>query len=333
MSVRTSTLFLLLMFLPLLVLSQQKPQYSQYMINNYLLNPAIAGIENYVDIKSGYRNQWTGIDGAPNNFYLSIHTKLAKDKAIAPEAGSKTPSFVGEKEMRTIYRRAGAQPHHGIGLILLHDKIGPFTRLEANVSYAYHMPLTEEIKLGAGASAGISQHSLNGNKLVFANPADAASAGWTVHRPNLKLGMWLYSSNFYAGLSASELISNTVSVGEEGGVDINFENHYFSTAAYKISATRNLDVIPSVMVKLLQPLPLSVDYNLRAIYDNKLWAGVSYRQNDSLALLGGITWNEVFDLGYSFDAGVSSLGGVSHEVVLGMRIPNRHRIVCPQNLW
>ena len=87
------------------------------------------------------------------------------------------------------------------------------------------------------------------------------------------------------------------------------------------------------MVKLLQPLPVSVDYNLRAVYDNKLWAGVSYRQNDSFAVLGGLTWNQVFDLGYSYDAGVSSLGGVSHEVVLGMRIPNKHKIVCPQNLW
>lgn len=333
MNVRTSTLFLFLMFLPLLVLSQQKPQYSQYMINNYLLNPAIAGIENYVDIKSGYRNQWTGIDGAPSSFYLSVHTKLAKDKATAPEAGSKTPSFVGAKELRTIYRRAGAQPHHGVGLILLHDKLGPFTRSEANLSYAYHIPLSDQVKLAAGASAGVSQHSLNGNKLVFANPADAASAGWTVQRPNLQLGMWLYSADFYAGVSASELISNTISAGEERGVDLNFENHYFFTAAYKVTTADRLDVIPSVMVKLLQPLPVSVDYNLRAVYDNKVWAGVSYRQNDSFAILAGLTWNQVFDLGYSYDAGVSSLGGVSHEVVLGMRIPNKHKVLCPQNLW
>ena len=333
MSIKTSTFLLLLMFLPLLVFSQQKPQYSQYMINNYLLNPAIAGIENYLDIKSGYRNQWTGIEGAPSNFYLSLHTKLAKDKARAPEAGNKTPSFVGGNELRSIYRRSGAQPHHGLGLILLHDKLGPFKRLEANLSYAYHIPLSSQVKLAAGASAGVSQHSLRGDNLFFANPGDAAAAGWTVFRPNLQLGMWLYSSNFYAGVSASELISNTVSVEDERGVDINFENHYFATAAYKIAYAERIDLVPSVMVKLLQPMPVSVDYNLRAIYDNKLWAGVSYRQSDSFAVLAGITWNQTFDLGYSFDAGVSSLGGVSHEVVVGVRIPNRHRVVCPQNLW
>ncbi|GAB3540559.1 type IX secretion system membrane protein PorP/SprF [Pontibacter brevis] len=318
------------MFLPLLVLAQQKPQYSQYMINNYLLNPAIAGIENYVDIKSGYRNQWTGIEGSPSSFYLSVHTKLSKDKTSAENT---TPSFIGAREPRSIYRKYSNEPHHGIGLVLLHDRIGPFTRMEANVSYAYHVPLTDGVRLGAGVSAGVSQHALNGNKLVFANPADAASAGWTVHRPNLKLGMWLYSADFYAGLSASEIISNTVSVEEERGMDINFENHYFFTAAYKFPVAERLDVIPSVMLKLLQPLPVSVDYNLRAVYDNKLWGGVSYRQNDSFAILGGLTWNQVFDLGYSYDTGVSALGGVSHEVVLGMRIPNKHKVVCPQNLW
>ncbi|RDV14680.1 type IX secretion system membrane protein PorP/SprF [Pontibacter diazotrophicus] len=330
MNVKTFTFLLILMLLPLLVLSQQKPQYSQYMINNYLLNPAITGIEDYVDIKSGFRNQWTGIDGSPSNFYLSVHTKLSKDKSTS---GSNSPSFVGAREPRNIYRKYSTEPHHGIGLLLLHDKIGPFTRIEANVSYAYHVPLTDEIKLAAGASAGVTQHALNGNKLIFANPADAASAGWTVHRPNLRLGMWLYSANFYAGVSASELISNTVSAGDDRGIDINYDNHYFLTAAYKVPVAEKLDVIPSVMLKLLRPLPVSADYNLRAIYDNKLWAGVSYRQNDSFAFLAGITWNQVFDLGYSYDAGVSSLGGVSHEVVLGMRIPNKHKIVCPQNLW
>jgi hypothetical protein len=37
--------------------AQQRPQYTQYVFNSFLLNPAVAGIENYVDLKAGYRSQ------------------------------------------------------------------------------------------------------------------------------------------------------------------------------------------------------------------------------------------------------------------------------------
>ena len=53
-----------------LVFAQQKPQYTQYVFNNYLLNPAVSGIENYTDAKVGYRSQWTGLDGAPVTSYI-----------------------------------------------------------------------------------------------------------------------------------------------------------------------------------------------------------------------------------------------------------------------
>lgn len=51
-------------------LGQQKPQYTQYVMNNFILNPAIAGIENYVDVKAGYRAQWQGLEGAPVTSYI-----------------------------------------------------------------------------------------------------------------------------------------------------------------------------------------------------------------------------------------------------------------------
>ncbi|MCJ8165349.1 type IX secretion system membrane protein PorP/SprF [Pontibacter sp. E15-1] len=333
MHLKTASFLLLLLLSPLRVFAQQKPQYSQYMLNNFLLNPAISGIEEYMDVKTGFRNQWTGIDDAPQNFYLSLHTKLTKNEKPAPAAINKTPSFAASREARSIYRSANAVPHHGIGLLLLHDNIGPFSRTEVNVSYAYHLPLTDKVKLAAGAAAGVAQHALRGEGLVFANPGDAAGASWTTYRPNLSLGVWLYASGFYAGLSASELLSNTVSIGDDAGMAIGFKNHYFFTAAYKIPASTKIDLLPSVMVKLLYPLPVSVDYNLRAIYDNKLWAGVSYRQQEGLAFLAGITWDKIVDLGYSYDLGTTSLGGVSHEVVLGVRILSPNRMLSSQNLW
>lgn len=50
--------------------AQAKPSYSQYVLNNYILNPGVTGIENYIDVKVSTRNQWTGINGAPVTTYL-----------------------------------------------------------------------------------------------------------------------------------------------------------------------------------------------------------------------------------------------------------------------
>jgi type IX secretion system PorP/SprF family membrane protein len=58
--------------------AQQNPQYSQYMMNTYLINPAVVGIEDYTDIKVGYRNQWTNFEGAPTTYYLTAHFALDK---------------------------------------------------------------------------------------------------------------------------------------------------------------------------------------------------------------------------------------------------------------
>src|SRR3954471_12637357 len=58
--------------------AQQKPHYTQYILNQYILNPALTGIENYTDIKVSHRQQWAGIDGAPVTTYLTAHTPLGK---------------------------------------------------------------------------------------------------------------------------------------------------------------------------------------------------------------------------------------------------------------
>ncbi len=328
----------LILILPLLAAGQQKPQYSQYMLNNYLLNPAIAGIEDYADIKIGARNQWSGMEDAPNTFYLSAHTRLTK-KNIGTSSSSierKTPAFAAEREQRSTYRNENFKPRHGVGLLVMHDQLGPFVRTEASFSYAYHMPLTKDIKVAAGVAVGVTQLNLAGSSLHFANPADAAASDRSSWRPNLSSGLWLYSSEFYVGVSAAELLGNSLLFDGENGAAGEGRTHLFVTGAYKLAVSERFALIPSLMVKWLRPLPVSVDYNLRALYNNRIWAGVSYRQKDSMAFLAGLTLTHTFDLGYAYDAGISdlsSISGGSHEVVLGIRLLNKRKVLCPSNLW
>src|SRR5258708_9052684 len=85
---------LLSVFLSITVLqfaiAKQKPQYTQYVFNNLLINPAVTGIENYIDLKAGYRSQWTGLQGAPVTSYLTFSVPFGSD-FVPGDATSMSP--------------------------------------------------------------------------------------------------------------------------------------------------------------------------------------------------------------------------------------------------
>ncbi|ARS34152.1 PorP/SprF family type IX secretion system membrane protein [Pontibacter actiniarum] len=322
--------------LPLLALGQQKPQYSQYSINNYLLNPAIAGIEEYADVKIGSRSQMTGMEGEPTTFYLSAHAPLGyTSKGAGRKRGNRsTPSFGGRNQGGRVSQQF--RPHHGLGILAVRDRFGAFSRTEASLAYAYHLGLSRDVRLSGGLSMGLIQQHLRSDELTFANPADAAKSDWNMVKPNLSLGLWLYGSNFYIGTSVTQLMGNSTNFDNSVEDRNLLYEHYFLTAAYKFDITEQVSLIPSVMAMWLQPLPGSLDFNLRAVYDNRLWVGGTYRQNGNYAVLAGVTINHIFDLGYAYDRGVPAFNGMgsgNHEVVVGMRIFNKAKVLCPSNLW
>ncbi len=328
--------FFLLCFVPLLVLGQQKPQYSQYSINNYLLNPAIAGIEEYADVKVGNRSQMSGIEGEPTTFYLSAHTPIGFTSRGGQniQKGKASPSFGGSNKSGRISQQF--RPHHGLGILAVHDRFGAFARTEASLTYAYHLGLSRDVKLSGGIGAGLIQQQLRSYKLTFANAADAANSDWNMVKPNLSAGLWLYGSHFYLGASGTQLLGNTINFDNSVEERNLLYQHTFLTGAYRFDLTERISLIPSLMAMWVQDLPGSVDFNLRAVYDNRLWVGGSYRQNGNYAVLAGVTINHIFDLGYAYDRGAPAFNGVGYgnnEVVIGMRVFNKAKVLCPRNLW
>src|SRR5690348_16047035 len=120
--------------------AQLKPYYTQYILNNYILNPAISGIENYTDVKFSYRNQWTGIDGAPQTIYGSIQGPIGK-KDYKTTPTSFEPQ--GENAIGNSYLEDNvtSENHSGIGLIAMNDKTGYLSRTSVYATYAYHIGL------------------------------------------------------------------------------------------------------------------------------------------------------------------------------------------------
>src|SRR5436190_19335939 len=75
---RTIICWMMTVLLYMPVNAQQKPHYTQYILNQYILNPAITGIENYTDVKLSHRHQWVGIQDAPVTTYFTIHAPIGK---------------------------------------------------------------------------------------------------------------------------------------------------------------------------------------------------------------------------------------------------------------
>jgi len=321
--------------------AQQLPHYTQYVLNNYILNPAVAGIENYTDVKISHRHQWVGIDGAPVTTYLTIQGPLKRSDYERETSTGFHAS--GENPRGRAYWQdyTKAEPHAGIGLTILNDRTGPLNRFAAYGTYAYHLGISAKTSISAGISAGIKNTTLNAGKLSFDVPVDPAVAGsGYLNRlsPDINVGLWLYSADYFAGLSFQNVIPTKLKFAEDtvrlvGGRLI---PHTFLTAGYRFFLTDDITFLPSALLKYISSTPLSFDINTKFQYRDFLWLGASYRYRDSWAAMVGLNVSNTFNIGYSYDITTSRLNTVtngSHEIVLGFLLGNSYGDWCPRNLW
>ncbi len=326
-----------IVFLP--AFSQQRPHYTQYIINQYILNPAITGIENYTDVKLSMRDQWVGLDGAPQTFYATIHAPIGKDDYRTNSTSFRVP---GENPRGKAYWETytAAEPHHGIGLTMINDKTGLYNRFSANATYAYHLGLSPRTNLSAGFAAGISRISYDRSKAKLVDPNDPLvlqnSSEINRIRPDLAFGLWLYSADYFIGVSGQQIIPQKVIFSDDASfAGSRLVPHIFATAGYRFLVNDDINAIPSVMFKYVSGTPTSpqFDFNVKFQYRDLLWAGGSYRLNDGYAGMIGLNVSNTFNVGYSYDYTTSRLNTVSrgtHEIVLGFLIGNKYSEACPR---
>ena len=322
--------------------AQQRPYYTQYIMNNYIINPAVAGIENYWDIKASHRMQWVGLQDAPVTTYLTIHGPLKKnaydrESATSFHAPGQNPR--GEAYWQDY---TSAEPHHGVGFTMINDRTGPLNRFAAYGTYSYHMGISPTTSLAGGVSVGFTNMSLDASKLNFGgstvDPAVAGSGILNRIKPDISVGLWLYSKDYFLGLAAQQIVpqpltfsNNTVAL-EQGKL----LPHLFLSAGYRMQLSDDISLLPSMLVRYITPLPLGFDLNAKLQYQDLLWAGASYRYQDGFAAMAGINLNHSINIGYSYDMQTSALNTVSrgtHEILIGFLLGNLYGDWCPRNLW
>ncbi|QNJ97352.1 PorP/SprF family type IX secretion system membrane protein [Constantimarinum furrinae] len=270
-----------------LATAQQDPQYTQYMYNMNVVNPAYAGSKESLSLTALYRKQWSGFEGAPETFTFAAHAPLS-DKI-------------------------------GLGLSAIKDELGPVSETNVYADFSYTLQVGSNTKLALGLKAGATFHDVGLVDLELQDPNDPFfSQDINNTYPNIGAGAFLYGDNYYIGLSVPNLL-NSVHLDENGLKYGSETNHYFATAGYVFQVSENFKLKPSVMVKSAFDAPVSVDGNLNALFYDKFEIGASYRLDDSFSGLVGFQVTEFIRIGYAYDRVISDIEAVSdssHEIIL-----------------
>ncbi|MBS1582430.1 MAG: type IX secretion system membrane protein PorP/SprF [Bacteroidetes bacterium] len=272
--------------------AQQLPQLSQYTSHDYLYDPAVAGSRPWFEFRSAHRNQWVGIQDAPRTFMLS---------GITP---------IGTKM--------------GVGGYLFTDNVGPSRRTGMQLSYAYHLRLTEHIKLGLGLSFGMLQFLIDGSKITFHDGYDPIMDNQLRGElmPDATFGFYLYHDDWWFGATAPQLLRNKMWFFDDQDQTLSqLAAHYYAMGGYRLRLNEDLKLEPSFLLKYVDPVPPKLDLTATLRYKDMIWIGGTYRTNDAISVMVGYWMRKTFQFGYSYDITTTNLRNYSsgtHEVMLGV---------------
>lgn len=272
--------------------AQQDPQYTQYMYNMSVINPAYA-TDNPDVVKLGgmYRAQWVGIKGAPKTESAFIHNTFPKNVEM--------------------------------GMSIVNDEIGNVVN-ETNfyVDFAYVLKLSARTKLSLGLKAGATFYNTDFTGFQFTDDTPDNTFSENVSRtlPNIGSGAYLFGDNYYVGFSVPNMlktrhIENRDGVAYQAVEDI----HYFLTAGYVFQLSENVKLKPAFMLKAANDTPMSLDITANTLLMDTVEFGIGYRVKDAVSGLFNVRMSNSIRIGYAYDYTLSNLSKYasgSHEIMM-----------------
>jgi type IX secretion system PorP/SprF family membrane protein len=340
---KTKYLFIIIsiFLLSITARSQQLPVYTQYKLNEAVLNPAAAGAHGYTTFNITAREQWLSFEGAPGTYTLSGQWRLLR-RSTRVSSG-----ILGIKRLQK--SRTG---NVGLGGVIYTDKNGAVSRTGFSFAYSYHISLYQS-QLSFGVAITGYQFKIDRDKLTFNDPEtgkiDVNEYTKPLFAPDAILGVYYISKGFYAGLSVDQLFESGKKSGETnftiGGNKslrdgYNMQRHYSFLGGYKFEAWVDYVIEPSILTKFsfvdkktFGGFRLQPDLNIKVYYRNDYWGGLAYRISGitkaeshypgtgDLVVMGGVRYDD-FYIAYSFDYNLSNIQSYSfgsHELSLGIR--------------
>src|SRR3990172_954206 len=245
--------FFCILFFPLsLCYAQQDALFSQYRFDRLIINPAYAGSENSIRSILGYRQQFAGLDGAPQTQVFGIHSPILK------------------KSM-------------GIGLKAIHDNIGATGLTSVSAIYAYHLRLSKG-KLSFGLEGGLLNQSVDFPILIKTDTDDPLLQNKeSTMLPDAAFGVYYSHDKFYIGASMYHLLRGELNFSGTARTPVaRLFSHSFLTGGYVIDAGENIKLEPSLLFKYVSGAPFQTDINMNFTYREMFTIGGGYRTGDAV---------------------------------------------------
>ena len=271
--------------------SQQDAQYTQYMYNMSVINPAYTTDNlGVLNIGALHRTQWVGVDGAPKSSNLFVHTPL-NDKIE-------------------------------VGFSLINDNIGDVVK-ENNLyaDIAYKLNLEEYGNLSFGLKTGVTFFDVNFNDFVlesgdvFTDPDFAENINKSYF--NFGVGAYYNKDNYYIGLSIPNILNTKYLDRDNGRYQGTEQMHVFLTGGYVFEINELFKFKPAIMTKFVKGAPITLDVTANVLYDNRFEFGLGYRIEDAFSAMVNVRATPELRIGYAYDHTVSNLGPFSsgsHEI-------------------
>lgn len=269
-------------------ISQQLPIYTNYVLNAYAYNPAVAGSKPNAVLNLNYRNQWVGFQDAPKTYMMSLYSTIGKQKKVA------------------------------IGALINSDNTGLLSRTSGYLTFGYHIKLNKDYKLGLGVSAGMVQYRIKLYDAKIVDTGDDLLTGNILSNNvfDSNGGLYLYSEKLFFGIATYQYIGNKITWKDSQS---NLSQHMYATLGYTFKVSKTMSVQPSALVKFNAPTPVQPEFSVRALYKNLFWIGGSYRMKDAASALVGVTIKDKLTIGYSYDittSNIKSYSKGSHEIAI-----------------
>jgi type IX secretion system PorP/SprF family membrane protein len=281
-------LLLTIIMLSFRVNAQQDPMFTHYLNNPMAINPAIAGTQQGLNLSLLSRLQWIGLDGAPASYSFGAHTPYVKQNM-------------------------------GLGLNIMTDKAGPLRNTHITGSYAYQITVVEGMQFSMGLKAGVSSYNASIAGLDVNDPSDPQFLKDDNRiSPNLGVGFYLYTANYFAGFSVPKLIEAKLNKEYRESKEP-YNPQLYLMGGYNFIIDRNWEIQPSTLMGIMGGSPISTDIAVKALYLRQFHFGSHYRIGDALGLFFGARIYEKVTVGYAFDFSLSQLSRVNsgtHEIMI-----------------
>ena len=290
--------------------AQQLPVFSQYKQNAFLYNPAVASVDGQTLFTFISRKNWMGFKGAPGLVALGFQHRFSG------EPMNVSSGLLGNKRINL-----DQKGRVGIGGFVFSDKNGPVSRNGVQMAYSYYIPMGESTVSFGMAAMGFVNNA-NKDEIKFLNNNEPAIGSM---EPSVSYDMaigafYSMSNKIFAGISCMQILK-TFDLSYKNEYFNEYLRHFYIIGGYRHALNDELAIEPSLYMKVNNN-NFQTDINTRLYFKSVYWAGLSYRTNNDLVLMGGANLGD-FYVGYSFDYGFGEIIKTSfgsHEINFGYAI-------------